>query len=351
MPSGAVVVSCPAPYGVGGLGRHVKEVCEALERRGQRPLCICDPPGADVPPPSGAGAALPELIGLLAPLARFSPAWRMWAGSVRFDGDAARRLSVAEHLIAFNGTALRQFRAARRAGLESVGLMSANSHMRRVIRQHERAHRQYPLERPWATRLLARNLSEYARADRIYVTSAYVRESFEQEGFGDDMLSAFPLTPDPRFRPAVEPNSSSTFNIVYSGSLLVHKGVPLLLEAFRRLPDRDLRLVLVGGWKTRSMRRFVERACAEDPRISVRPGDPLPHLQAGRLCVHPAYEDGFAYAPVEAMACGVPVIVSEDTGMKELIDSPAEGMILPTGDVDALAAAIAAAHRGEIFNG
>ena len=99
------------------------------------------------------------------------------------------------------------------------------------------------------------------------------------------------------------------------------------------------------------MRRFVEQARAEDPRIEVAPGDPLPRLREARLCVHPAYEDGFAYAPTEALACGVPVIVSEDTGMKDLIDSGRDGLILPTGDRVALTEAIEAAYRGEILRG
>jgi glycosyltransferase involved in cell wall biosynthesis len=138
---------------------------------------------------------------------------------------------------------------------------------------------------------------------------------------------------------------------VYVGSLAVHKGVPLLIDAFRRLPHEDMRLRLVGGWGSRGMRQFVQRACAGDRRISVCPGDPLPHLRAARLCVHPAYEDGFGYAPAEALACGVPVIVSEDTGMKDLIDSGRTGLILATGDLDALTAAIEATYRGELFGG
>jgi glycosyltransferase involved in cell wall biosynthesis len=351
MPSGEVAVSCPAPYGVGGLGRHVQEIVEALERRGQAAQCICEGRGAA---PTGAvrrRPGVPELIGALAPLVRFSPAWRMWARSVRFDADAARRLAAAEHVIAFNGTALAQFRAHGAKGIQSIGLMSANSHIRRVTRQHELAYRRYPLERPWAVRLVSRNLAEYDRAGTIYVTSRYVWESFAEEGFGEEVLSLFPLTPAPRFQPASPAPASSTYDIVYSGSLLVHKGVPLLVEAFRRLPYDELRLVLVGGWKTRSMRRFIEEARTQDPRISVRPGDPLPHLQAARLCVHPAYEDGFAYAPAEALACGVPVIVSEDTGMKELVDPGRTGLIVPTGDADVLAAALDAAYRGEILSG
>jgi glycosyltransferase involved in cell wall biosynthesis len=289
-------------------------------------------------------------MGALAPLARFSPAWRMWSASVRFDARAARGLFAADHLIAFNGTALAQFRAAPHAGLSTRSLVSANSHMRRVVRQHELAYRQYPVERPWATHLVRRNLSEYAHADRIYVASRYVRESFTEEGFGEERLSLFPLTPDARYEPAGTPSRSNTFDIVYCGSLLVHKGVPLLLDAVRRLGHEDLRLILVGGWKTRAMRRFIQGACRDDPRVSVRPGDALPWFRSARLCVHPAYEDGFAYAPAEAMACGVPVIVSEDTGMKELIDPGRDGVIVPTGSVDSLAQAIDASYRGEILH-
>jgi glycosyltransferase involved in cell wall biosynthesis len=99
------------------------------------------------------------------------------------------------------------------------------------------------------------------------------------------------------------------------------------------------------------MRRFLQEACAGDVRITMGPGDPAPHLRQARLFVHPTYEDGFAYAPAEALASGVPVLVSEDTGMKDLIDPGVTGAILPTGDLDALTAAIDAAYRGEILTG
>ncbi len=350
LPRGRTVVSCRAQLGVGGLGRHVQEIADALDRSQQPALCICSSAGDRASGASRQWLGRVELLRALAPLMRFSPAGRVWAGNVRFDAHAARQLSAGDHLIAFNGSALAQFRAAKRARFKSVSLVSANSHLRRVVAQHARAYRQYPVERPWATHALRRNLREYALADRIYVASRYIWESFSEEGFPDEALSFFPLTPDPRYEPCGEPGVS-TFDVVFVGSLVVHKGVPLLLDAFDRLPHPDLRLVLVGGWKTRSMRRFIESACARDSRIRVCPGDPLPHLRDARLCVHPSYEDGFAYAPAEALACGVPVLVSEDTGMKDLIDSDRDGLILPTGDVNALAEAIEAAYRGEILGG
>jgi glycosyltransferase involved in cell wall biosynthesis len=393
MPPGRVAVSCATPLGVGGLGRHLQEAMGALARRGTPGACICDPSlpsrgdgrdggegrdsgGAHAEtPPSSALASAPDgsvpdgsatvatgggaraagvraLIRASALLTRRSPAWSTWAANVAFDLDATRRLPAAEHLVAFNGSALLQLRAARGAQMRSVSLMSANSHLRRVVRMHARAHRQYPLERSWAARLVGRNLAEYALAERIYVSSRHAWESFVEEGVSEGALALFPLTPDPRFVPdAGARGSSSSFDVVYVGGLSVVKGVPLLIDAVRRLACPDLRLVLVGGWGTRGVRRFVQRACAGDPRIVVHPGDPLPHLQRAALCVHPSYEDGFGYAPVEALACGVPALVSESTGMKELIDPGRNGLVLPTGDLEALTQALAAAYRGEVLGG
>jgi glycosyltransferase involved in cell wall biosynthesis len=349
LPPGRVVVSCPARLGGGGLGRHLQEIVGALDRRGQPRECICDdqaPRHGGPPLASPATAAAAAAVRLT----RFSPSWRMWAVGSRFDAEAARRLPPADHLVAFNGRAALQFAAAARMGYASCSLVSANSHLRRVLRQHALAQREYPLERSWATHFLRRNLAEYERADRIYVASAYIRDSFLEEGFSEDALAPFPLTPDPRFTREARAPASNTFDIVYVGSLTVAKGVPLLIDAVGRLSHADLRLVLVGGWSSRGMRRFIGEACVRDGRIVVRPGDPLRCLRVAGVCVHPSYEEGFAYAPAEALACGVPLIVTEDTGMKELIQPGRTGVILSTGDGRALADAIDAAYRGELLS-
>jgi glycosyltransferase involved in cell wall biosynthesis len=354
LPHGRAVVSCMAPLGSGGLGRHLGEMLDALARGGQPAECICSSTRAAA---SGAAGRAPRhALGIpyLASVLRALPlptsvGVRARAAAVEFDAYAAERLPQAEHLIAFNGQALRQLQAARGAGYESLSLVAANPHLRLLARQHALAHSQYPLEGSWASRLLERNLAEYEQAQRIYVASEYTRDSFLEQGYPAERLARFPLTPDPRFASAGAREPSDLFELVYVGSLAVHKGVPLLIDAVRRLGRSDIRLRLVGGWGTPGMRRFVREACAGDARISVCPGDPLAHLRAAALCVHPAYEDGFAYAPAEALAAGVPVIVSEDTGMKELIAPGRDGVIVATGDLDALTETIDAAYRREIL--
>ncbi len=323
---GRVVVSCPAPFGGGGLGRHLKEFVDAIDRRGERAICLCGVSrGTPSQSPTRHELCPHRMTSAIRPLLRFSPALGYLRHSIAFDICAERNLPEADHLIAFNGQALRQFAAASRAHYQSISLLSANSHMRQVVRRHAQAHRQYPLEGSWSTRLLRRNLKEYDQAQRIYVASRYTRESFLQEGFDEEMLPLFPFVPDPRFQPDGSAPRPGTFNVVFSGRLCVAKGVPLLIDAVRRLTHEDLRLVLVGGWNSRGMRRFLQEACARDKRVRIGPGDPLPHLRSASLCAHPSYEDGFGYAPAEAMACGVPALVSEDTGMKELIEPGVNG--------------------------
>ncbi len=339
LPPGEVLVSCSAPTGSGGLGRHFAEILLALERAGAAPRGIAGG-GEDVRRP---------VVGTVRRALRRSPAWRAWADCVAFDRYAAARLAGGEHLIAFNGEANRQFATARRRGYRSVSLMAANSHMRRVIALHRQARLRYPIEQPYSEHLLARNLRDYERAERIYYASDYILESFLAEGWDAGRMTRFPLIPDPRFTPRTERPAGPCFEVLYVGALTVAKGVPLLIDAVRRLPFEDLRLTLVGGWGTPGMRRFVQRALAADPRIAVSPGDPLPHLRRASVFVHASWEDGFAYAPAEALAAGVPVLVSEDTGMKELIAGPDRGRVLATGDLDALTEAIEAAYRGELF--
>ncbi len=353
MPSGRVVVTCDAPFGSAGLGRHLEEIVDALRRREQEAICICKstPP---MPPSAGAPRELSARLRTKAigPVTRFlSPGRRMWKVRVEFDTYAARRLPAADHLIAFNRQSLAQFHAAKRAHYESVAMMSASTHVQRVAEQHERALRQYPLERSFGTFVTKRYLDEYAQADRIYVASRYSWESFTERGTPDEKMSLIPMTPNPRFEPDTAAPASETFDVVSIGRLCVAKGVPLLVDAFRRLPHADMRLVLIGGWNSPGMRRFLEEARAQDPRIEIGPGDPLPRLRGAGICVHPTYEDGFAYAPAEALACGVPVLVSEDTGMKEIIDVGVNGVIVPTGDLSALAEGIDAAYRGELLSG
>lgn len=346
-----VLLTCSAPYGVGGLGRHLADETEAV-RVSDRAFHVYA--GGE-----GTGAALgsaltcfrPRLPQLLAPIppVRFNPGLQQYLVFDRFDRMVAKHLTTApDSTIAFSGQALRTFARARALGCTQLELISPTAHLAHVWRQHRIAAERYPFERDWLSRAhLDKALAEYEMADLIQVGSEYAWQTFVREGVPAAKLRRIPLTIDRRFarRDEAARAADDIFRIVYTGALSVVKGVPLLLDAFAALECGPAELTLVGHTGTRGMRQFMERRCADDPRIRMSPGDPLPHLQRAHVYVHPSYQDGFAYAVGEALACGVPAIVTEDTGAKERIESGVNGEVVPTDSVEAIRAALERQYR------
>jgi glycosyltransferase involved in cell wall biosynthesis len=329
------VISCGAPYGVGGQGRHLAQLVEEARRT--------DPTvryyAASTRPDDSGGRAvhsrLQRPVASYTPL-RFSSGGKSWLAGELHDRAVARALEPGRRIAAFGGQALHTFRRARELGYEQLELVAVTCHVDYVAAQYRDAHALHPIERPWLSERLRRKcLAEYELADVIHVASDYVHRSFLEAEVPEERLRRHRLEVDPRFTPAGALDDG-IFRIVYTGALTVAKGVPVLLDAFERLDDAATRLVLVGGWSSRGMRRHLERSIARDGRISVQPRDPLPYLRRADVYVHPSWQDGWALAAMEAMACGVPVIVTRDTGMKEQVHEGVNGWIVPTGDADAI---------------
>ena len=181
-----------------------------------------------------------------------APCGKSHFGNELFDRAVAARLTSGESYVGFVGQSLRSFRQAQRLGYRTLELEAANSHVRNVVRQHAKAFRQHGIEtRSWLNEAQCRKTErEYAMADVIVVCSEYTRQSFLAEGFPADKLRLRQLVPHPRFQPPQERPVDGIFRIVYTGSITVVKGVPLLLEAFSRLKG-EAELTLVGGWASR----------------------------------------------------------------------------------------------------
>lgn len=328
-------VACNAPYGSGGLGQHFTQIVE--ETRSDQRLAHYYSCGVPAHDPSGYLIQVPVQRWLPYTPLRYSPGGMNHITGTLFDRTVAAHLQPCQEFEGFGGQALVSFRRARQLGCETLCLQAANSHVNNVRRQHQQAIQQWGLETSWLNEAQRqRTLQEYTAADIIHVASEYTRETFLAAGIPATKLRKRVFDVHPRFVPPRDRPQDGVFRIVYIGSLTVMKGIPVLLEAFSRLRDRNAELILVGGWATRGMRHYLQTWLARDTRIQIAPGDPLPHLQRANVCVHPTYEDGFAYAPMEALACGVPAIVTEDTGMKEHIRPGINGYIVPTGDWEAI---------------
>lgn len=328
-------VACSATYGSGGLGQHFSHIVEETRKEGK----LAKYYSSAVKPGDPAGQAIhvPARKWLSYTPLRYSPAWLNYLEGEMFDRALSVQLAPSDEFEGFGGQSLHCFRRSRQLGCQVLCLQAANSHVDNVVRLHRQAVQQFPLESSWLnTAQHQKTLQEYQMADIIYVASEYTRQSFLAAGIASAKLRKRMFSISPRFVPAAHPCHDDIFRVVYTGSLTVMKGIPVLLEAFSRLAVSKAELILVGGWATRGMRQYLQSWMAKDPRIQILPGDPLPHLQQASVYVHPSYEDGFAYAPMEALACGVPVIVTEDTGMKEYVREGVNGYVVPTGDWEAI---------------
>jgi glycosyltransferase involved in cell wall biosynthesis len=202
--------------------------------------------------------------------------------------------------------------------------------------------------------LVARSIR---RADGITVPSRWV---------ADDLLARFPeVEPErvsvdmpgigARFRPLDADERAPALRrlgvtepyLLFVGTLQPRKNLRVLLDAYARLAaeGRDLpQLVLAGGlgWGDPGVEDALARPGLRE-RI-VLPGyvseDDLPALYAGAaLFVFPSLAEGFGFPPLEAMACGTPVVAADGSSRREQLAGAAA--LVPAEDAEALAATIA----------
>ena len=134
--------------------------------------------------------------------------------------------------------------------------------------------------------------------------------------------------------------------ILYVGTIEPRKNVLRLLQAYQRLWKSDRveeKLVIVGkrGWLSQHVFEFLETSGVKDrvvyPGYVARQDLPVVY-SASTAFIYPSLCEGFGLPPLEAMACGVPVVASNTSSLPEILGSAA--YLVDPLDVDGLAGAI-----------
>jgi len=123
--------------------------------------------------------------------------------------------------------------------------------------------------------------------------------------------------------------SDDSFAILIIGNDWKKKGLPCLLEAVARLRNPNLWILVRGQDGLSSCRDLFQKHGLED-RLRILPevAQIESYYAATDLYVGPSLEDSFALPPLEAMACGIPAIVSGQMGASEIITDGLDGFIL-----------------------
>lgn len=133
--------------------------------------------------------------------------------------------------------------------------------------------------------------------------------------------------------------------VLYLGKLTPRKRLDVLIDAFGRLERRDARLVIAGN--DMGIGRAVRQQLDQ---LGLRGVTELTGLLVGRerlealidadAVVYPSRDEVFGLVPFEALLCGTPVVVADDSGCAEYVRQTGGGLIVPQGDAPALAGSI-----------
>lgn len=189
-----------------------------------------------------------------------------------------------------------------------------------------------------------RTIESVAAADYITTASTFVRQSFLKRGFDPQRLLFCPYPMDlEMFHPAPEPRPTGRpFTLLHTGGLSLRKGAPYLLEAFRLIRKEVPNAVLRVKRHIRNDVVDIVRRNADLPIEWSSQLDWAEHVrryQTSDLFLFPSVEDGFALVVAEALACGLPVITTPNTGASDLVRPGENGEVVPVCDSQALAQA------------
>jgi glycosyltransferase involved in cell wall biosynthesis len=202
---------------------------------------------------------------------------------------------------------------------------------------------------PWAIRMSAR------RADAVIsVSESTRRDALQILNISPEKIFAIPSGIGPEFRPIVDQEllleCRSKYNlpadfILFVGLIEPRKNLPMLLQSYAQLlkTQLDLPLVLVGrqGWDFEKVSQMIKGLGIERCVLLTGyiPDQDLPLIyNLARVFVYPSSYEGFGFPPLEAMACGTPVITSAVSAMLETVADG--GVLIPPQDEDALTKAL-----------
>lgn len=262
-----------------------------------------------------------------------------------FDIWASKKLRAGDSVFSSFGYANRCFRMARRHG--GITLLDAgNSHpenfWKLVSEEHRRWGCHYP---PISPAHYRRSVAMMREVDWVLAPSRFVEESFLSHGFSARQIFRNPYATDLSvFRPGSPRPPDRPFTVINTGGLSLRKGTPYLLEALRVLRDNipNLRILL-----TRQVSDSIQPILARYGDLPIEWSETLPpaslaeRLRTADLFILPSIEEGMARTALEAMACGLPVILTPNTGACDLVQEGVNGSIVPIRDP---AAIVASAH-------
>ena len=196
------------------------------------------------------------------------------------------------------------------------------------------------LELPYRYDAWQRELLEYELADYIQVNSSFVKRTFIAKGIPEKKIITVNTGVNlDEFKQ--EKKEDDVFRIIFSGAASIRKGYHYLLQAFYELDLPNCEVWHLGGIDNQdaSMEPFFKKYKTDKWVLKGHKpqGELYKYYSQGSVLVLPSIEEGLAMVQAQAMACGLPLICTTNTGGEDFISEDGkEGFVIPIRDVEAL---------------
>jgi glycosyltransferase involved in cell wall biosynthesis len=184
---------------------------------------------------------------------------------------------------------------------------------------------------------------ELRLADFVFVASQHVRDTLSGVVPDEKIRIVSYGAPPIRPRRPMPREANRPLQVLFVGALIQRKGISYLLDAVDRL-GAEVELTIVG-------RRFQPNQKVDEALSRVRWYETMPHgrvldlMEDSDVLVLPSLCEAFGLVVTEAMACGLPVIVTPNVGAADLVSDGREGFIVPICSSEAIAERLHTLHR------
>jgi len=255
-----------------------------------------------------------------------------------FDKLAFRSLKKADIVVGGSSVFLKTMKKAKSMGAVAI-VDHGSSH---IVYQNDILKQEYekfgvkikPFQLPHP-KIIEKELQEYEEADYVSIPSLFVKRTFLEKGFPEKKLIHVPYGVDlSTFKPL--PKQDNIFRVIFGGGLTLRKGVHYLLQAFSELNLPNSELLLVGA-VNEEIRPFLNKYAGCYKKINYAPFAQINKIfSQGTVFVLPSIEEGLALIQPIAMACGLPVICTTNTGGEDIIRDGLDGFIIPIRNIEKL---------------
>jgi len=180
-----------------------------------------------------------------------------------------------------------------------------------------------------------RRLAELETADRVLVPSDHIANTLASYGTPREKIRVIPYAADTRrFRPDPSKRHGPDCTFLFAGGVCQRKGIRYLLDAWRRVRRPGWRLQLLGALP-RDPGPLTPYLDEVELLGRVGHSEVAAVMAAADVFVFPSLFEGSAVVTYEALACGLPSVVTPSAG--SVVRDGAEGFLVPAGDSTSLA--------------